>query len=130
MERKYKKATRARDLLVKAKEAPPEHQESLLSEGFGALRSSYEAFVIFELFNEVVMRFSERVSFGRLKEVVIVPEIVDEVVAACERLSTLMSGHLHSDALAAEKPTPTMLQEEIERFEAIRDRQKQLLKGR
>ena len=130
LERKYKKATRARDLLVKAKEAPPEHQESLLSEGFGALRSSYEAFVIFELFNEVVMRFSERVSFGRLKEVVIVPEIVDEVVAACERLSTLMSGHLHSDALAAEKPTPTMLQEEIERFEAIRDRQKQLLKGR
>lgn len=129
LERDYKKATRARDLLLKAKTAPPELQEALLSEAFGSLRSSYEAFVIFDLFNEVVMRFSERVSFGRLKEVVIEPAIVDDIIAACERLSTLMVGHLHSDALAAEKPTPATLHEEIQRFDAIRARHKQSAKG-
>lgn len=43
--------------------ARPQVQERLLRDGFGALRTSYEAFIIFELFNEVVLRFGEAYQF-------------------------------------------------------------------
>lgn len=128
LEREYRKATRARDIYAKAQGAAAAEQEILLRDGFGALRTSYEAFIIFELFSEVVMRFDERISFGRLKDIVWDRSIADEVIAKCELLSKYIEGHLHSDAMGAIKPTPDMLMDEIEAFEALKKRLKTLKK--
>ncbi|MBM4329479.1 MAG: hypothetical protein FJ118_20230 [Deltaproteobacteria bacterium] len=129
LEREYRKPTRAHEIYVKAKESPAAEQEALLRDGFGALRTCYEAFIIFELFNEVVLRFDERVSFGRLKGVVWDKTIADEVTVKCELLSRYIEGHLHSNALGAQKPTPKTLLDEIEAFEALRKRLKDLRKN-
>jgi FMN phosphatase YigB (HAD superfamily) len=72
------------------------------------------------------MRFDERVSFGRLKDIVWDESIAEEVIAKCELLSRYIEGHLHSDAFGAQKPTPKMLLAEIEAFEALQKRLKAL----
>jgi hypothetical protein len=120
LERDYRKATKAREIYRQAKDAPAAEQEALLREGFGALRTTYEAFIILDLFGEVVMRFDERVSFGRLKDIVWDKAIADEVVDKCELLSKYIEGHLHSDAFGAKKPTPAVLLREIEAFENLK----------
>ncbi|SHG37832.1 AAA domain-containing protein [Desulfacinum infernum DSM 9756] len=120
LERDYRKPTRAREIYAKAKDAPAAEQEALLRDGFGALRTCYEAFIIFELLNEVVLRFDERISPGRLKDVVCDRSIVEKVVVGHERLSRYIEGHLHSDTLGAQKPTPRTLLDEIEAFEALK----------
>ncbi|MGB7062833.1 MAG: AAA family ATPase, partial [Candidatus Zixiibacteriota bacterium] len=129
LEREYRKAVRARELYAQAKNAPAGEQEDLLHQGFGALRTAYEAFIIFDLFEQVVMRFDERVSFTRLKSVAWDKPIADEVVEACERLSRGIEGHLHSDAFVAVKPTCAILQKEIELFDDLRKRLKKLKPG-
>ena len=126
LERNYRKATKAREICQQAKDAAAAEQEALLKEGFGALRTTYEAFIIFDLFGEVVMRFDERVSVGRLKDIVWDKSIADEVVAKYELLSKYIEGHLHSDAFADQKPTPDMLLHEIEDFDALRKKLKKL----
>jgi energy-coupling factor transporter ATP-binding protein EcfA2 len=128
LERDYRKSTRARELYVQAKDASASVQEALLKEGFAALRTSCEAFIVFDLFNEVVMRFSERISFGRLKGICWEQEIADQVIEACERLSRCIEGHLHSDAFSATKPTLELLNEEIEKFDDLRNQLKQFKK--
>lgn len=125
LERDYRKATKAREMYAKALQADATLQEYLLRDGFGALRTCYEAFIIFDMFNEVVMRFSERISFGRLSGIYWEPSIVEDVIESCGRLSRSLEGHLHSDALGAVKPKPADLLCEIEHFE---DLQKSLRK--
>jgi len=126
LERDYRKPTKAKELYERAKDAPAGEQESILHDGFGALRTCYEAFIIFDMFEEVVMRFSERISFGRLKEIRWDGNLTTEVIESCERLSTLIEGHLHSDTFGAIKPKPETLLNEIQHFEALRLRLKQL----
>lgn len=122
LERDYRKATKAHEIYSRAIQADAAMQESLLREGFGALRTTYEAFIIFDLLNEVVMRFSERISFGRLSKIYWEPELVQDVVDSCERLSRNLEGHLHSDALGSVKPIPADLLSEIEHFEGLKNR--------
>lgn len=115
-EKSFKKPTRAQHYLKEAEKAPPAAQEFLLQQGFGSLRTSYEAFVIFELFGEVVTRFEERISIDRLKNVYIDPAIIKEIVEKVGFLSRFIEGHLHSDIFAARKPTPELLKKEIDGF--------------
>lgn len=126
LEQDYRTATMARGIYQQARNAAAEEQQRLLRQGFGALRAAYEAFIIFDLFNKVVMRFDERVSFGRLKDIIWDKSIVDEVNDKCELLSRYIEGHLHSDAFAAKKPNCKMLIEEIEAFDALRKKLKKL----
>ncbi len=100
----------------------------LLRAGFGALRTTYEAFVVFELLNGVVQRWSERISVGSLTKVVLDPAICREIDENVGRLSRYIEGHLHSDAFSAVKPTPALLFEEIGIFETLRKRHRQSLK--
>lgn len=118
LEKEYKKATKARELYEQAVKVPPKEQENLLHQGFSALRTSYEAFIIFDLLNEVVMRFGERISFGRLKDIVWDKAIVEEVIEKCDLLSRYIEGHLHPDTV--EKPTCKTLIEEIKAFDALK----------
>lgn len=52
--------------------------------------------------------------------------ITEEVVKKCEELSAYITAHLHSDALTSTKPTPELLLKEIQDFDAIRKRHKEL----
>jgi len=116
----YKSANVARECYAAAKNAPPAEQERALQQGFGALRASYEAFIIYDLFNGVVKRFEERVSFERLREVSIDKAIIDQVVEKLSTLSRYIDAHLHSDLFSLEKPTPELLLQEITAFEELR----------
>lgn len=128
-EKDYKNAERAKTFLKSAKEASPQDQETLLQQGFGALRTSYEALVILELFNEVVLRFDERISFGRLEQIVWDQGLCKDIISGCERLSRFIEGHLHSDVHNQVKCTPQDLQSEIAAYELLRKRLKDLKKA-
>jgi recombinational DNA repair ATPase RecF len=127
-EKDFRSTTKAREYYSKAKEAPPAEQQALLQQGFGALRTSYEALIIFEIFCEVVARFEERVSFGRLKDVRVDPSLLDEIIRRMETLSEYIDAHLHSDKFGSAKPSPTTLFDEINTFESIRRAQRDLKK--
>lgn len=110
----YKTTCKAQDCYNEAKQAPPAKRESILRHGFGALRSTYEAFVVYTLFKGTVRPFDERIRIQNLKEAYIDEQIVDEVIAAHARLSRYMEGHLHADESPSGRPTRTMLIGEIE----------------
>jgi len=126
LERDYRKLDRARSALDEARRAAgPEKEQAALNQGFGALRTCYEAFIVFDLFNEVVQRFQEPISFGRLKAVLVEKDTISEVIAACERLSRFIDAHLHSDHHAGVKPTPKLLEAEIAGLEMLRKKHRQ-----
>lgn len=100
-----------------------EERDRWIRSGFGALRTCYEALIIFEVLNEVVLRFGERISFGRLNGLLTDGELIQEIVEKCEGLSTLIEAHLHPDAIGR-IPSLGELKDEIEGFDDIRSRVK------
>jgi len=123
----YKKSTIPKKWLEKCKNASPTEQEYALKEGFGALRTCYESFVIHGLFRGSVLRFDERISVGRLTELVFDDEIINQVIEKSGELSRYIEGHLHSDKYVEIKPTPEILKSEIELFDAMNKRQRELV---
>ncbi len=121
MEQQYKSPQRASDLWEKARSAAPELQEKTLKDAFGALRTTYEAFIVFDLFGGVVERFQERISYGRLKGLVWDAALLDEIIDRYEALSKHIEGHLHSDAMAT-LPSCDDLKREIDAFIELRKR--------
>lgn len=119
LEREYRKTTRAHEFYRQAKNTAGEEQENFMRLGFGALRTSYEAFIIYDLFEEVVMRFDSRISFGRLRSIKWDESIASEVNAKCELLSRYIEGHLPSNGYIG-KPDPPVLLSEIKAFEELR----------
>lgn len=131
IDKSFKKPTKPQQLLERAKnELDFSERERLLRDGFGALRTCYEAFIIFDLFNEVVQRFGERISFGRLKEIVWDESIVRQVIDKYEDLSMLMEGHLHSTRFAYKELTPDILNAEIQYFTGLKKQLKELKKNK
>jgi hypothetical protein len=129
IDRSFKKPTKAQKLFERAKDEPDfSERERLLKDGFSSLRTCYEAFIIFDLFNEVVQRFSERISFGRLAEIVWDESIVQEAMDKYEDLSMLMEGHLHSERFAYKELTPDILNAEIKHFAGLKKQLKDLKK--
>jgi hypothetical protein len=114
---------------IVVKRVSPEEQQRLLKEGFGALRTCYDAFVIFELFGGVVLRFGERVSIDRLATVAIDAGIRDIVSAKVGMLSRYIEGHSHSDPYVAQKPEPDLLLAEINEFETLKKKHKDFKKS-
>ena len=129
LEKEYRKPTKARELYLKAKDAEEINQEAILREGFGALRTTYESFIVFDMFKEVVLRFDDRISFGRLKDICWDAGIAAEVIESCEKISRFIEGHSHSDVFSGAPPKPDMLIQEIEHFEDIQKRFRQLKKN-
>lgn len=128
-EEDYKNARLADDLYARALKAPPQEQELLLKQGFGALRSSYEAFVIFDLLKGAVRRWDERVRMEYIEEIKWDPALAKQVVVKVHYLSRFIEAHLHSDAFQPAKPTPALLHQEIEEFKNLRKSLKQFAKG-
>lgn len=126
-EAKYKTSSEARKYIKLAKDAEPEIREAFIKSGFAALRSSYEAFVIFELFCGAVKRFDDRVSIDSLKGLHIEDSMVKEIMDNFKLCCRYMEGHIHSDKYLAAKPQLKHLQEEADRFDTMRpklDKQK------
>jgi|LSQX01.3.fsa_nt_gb energy-coupling factor transporter ATP-binding protein EcfA2 len=103
-------------------------QYNELKLGFGAIRSSYEALVIFELLGNVVQRFNEQISIGRLKDIRWDERIVKEIENNFGRVSRYIDAHLHSDSISVTSITPDKLQEEIRSYRTIRSEIKALKK--
>jgi len=119
-EAKYKTSAEARRYIKLAKDTEPEIREAFIKSGFAALRSSYEAFVIFELFCGAVKRFDDRVSIDSLKGLHFEDSIVNEIMSNFKLCCRYMEGHLHSDKYLAAKPQLKHLQEEADRFDTLR----------
>jgi energy-coupling factor transporter ATP-binding protein EcfA2/biotin operon repressor len=119
LEEQFKTSGRAQNLLKKAKEATsPDNEFTFLSAGYAALRTSYEALIIFEMLNGVVQRFSEQIKINNLNEVVFDGEIADLIIEKHGALSRFIEGHLHPDT--SFKPTVASLDQEIKVFDELR----------
>ena len=101
-----------------------------MKSGFAALRTSYEALVVFDLFEGVVQRFNERVSIDSLSSVYFDVPIRDEIVDSFYKCCRFMEGHSHSDKYAYKKPDIQDLQNEIQRFTDLKKKLKDLKKDR
>lgn len=121
-EREYRNAEPARKYYSDAKKenCPPAQREFLVRTGFTALRTCYEVLVINGLFKNVVQRYNERVSMEALKDVYFDDALIDELQDSFAQCCRYMEGHTHSDKYAYKKPEPINLNEEIQRYEAIR----------
>lgn len=125
-EKVFKRTGKAQEWCNKAKSQGPEERENSLRSGFAALRTSYEAFVVFEVFAGVVQRFAERVSIDSLSGVRFNDTIRDLVLDGFYKCCRYMEGHSHSDKYASKKPTIEALQAEIDRFNDVRKKIKEI----
>jgi energy-coupling factor transporter ATP-binding protein EcfA2 len=121
-EAEYRNAEKVKEQynIAKKPECTPAVREEKMKSGFAKLRTCYEVLVINELFNNVVQRFEERVSIDRLKDVAFDDEIRNELLTNYAECCRYMEGHSHSDAYAYQKPEVENLNEEIQKYEAIR----------
>lgn len=128
-EREMRDTKQSSAFLQQAKDANnPVETEYFLQQGFGCLRTSYEALVIYEIFGQVVLRFEERVSIDRLKDVVAQSEILDEVRQKYDLVSRYVTGHLHSDAFHAQPADCELLKKEIDDFDTLKRKIKSIKK--
>ena len=117
----YKTVKKATEAWQASRAAKPEAREQILKDGFASLRTNYEYFIIFDMFKQVVLRFEERVSVDRLKDVVVNPEFSEKVIKKVGLLSRYIEAHLHSDVFVATKPTSDDLKREIDDFTALKN---------
>lgn len=127
LEKEYRTTARANEFYKLALDSPAAARESYLRQGLAALRSTYEAFIVFDLFGGAVNRFEERISFMRLNQAVWDKSMIQKVIDKCGYLSGFIEGHLHSDAFA-EKPSVQDLLREIQEFDKLKKEHKQLKK--
>ena len=107
---------------AKNQETSPAQREFEIKTGFTALRTCYEVLVINDLFKNVVMRFSERVSVDSLSSVNFDKELVDELLDSFGMCCRYMEGHTHSDKYAFKKPEFSDLNCEIQRYDTLRSK--------
>lgn len=127
-EKSYKKSVKAQAFYNNAIKSQPEEREINIKNGFAALRTSYEALVIFDLFGGVVQRFNERVSIDSLSSVYFNEQIRDEVIDNFNHCCRYMEGHSHSNKYSYKKPDTNNLKEEIDRFNSLKRKLKELKK--
>lgn len=121
LEQDYKTSQKAEDAYKKAKNEPnPSNHSDLLQNGMDALRTSYEALVVFTLLNGVVQRYDDCLSVGNLRKIVWDTNIVEEICSTYEFLSRYIKGHLHVDNPSHKPLTLQLLREQIDKFNALK----------
>ncbi|RPH24416.1 hemin importer ATP-binding subunit [Citrobacter youngae] len=110
-------------------DCPPEQREFLVKSGFTALRTCYEVLVINDLFKNVVQRYNERVSVDSLSSVYFDEELIGELLESFGQCCRYMEGHTHSDKYAYRRPESVNLNEEIQRYDGIRNKIKKFKKS-
>lgn len=121
-EKVYRNAEPVKKLYADANKdrCAPEQRFFLVKTGFTALRTCYEVLVINDLFKNVVQRFNERVSVDSLSSVYFDEILINELLDSFAQCCRYMEGHTHSDKYAYKKPEPSNLNEEIQRYEAMK----------
>ena len=129
-EKVYRNTERVKEFYTNANkdDCPPEKREFYVKNGFTALRTCYEVLVINDLFKNVVQRFNERVSIDALSQVYFDETVVKNLLNSFAQCCQYMEGHTHSDKSAYKKPELANLKEEIDRFEAIKYKIKNIKK--
>lgn len=129
-EKEYRNAEPVKKIYIEAnkQDCPPADREKFLKQGFGALRTCYEVLVINDLFSNVVQRYNERVSIDALTKVNFDESIKNELMDSYAQCCRYMEGHTHSDKYAYQRPEPKNLNEEIQRYETIRKKIRDLKK--
>ncbi len=120
-EQELHKTDEAEKLWKKAAEAKNLNEKLyFLQQGFGSLRAAYESLVVNKIFGKVVTRFEERVSIGRLKDVVVDAGVLNQIMEKYELISRYIGSHLPSDYSQAQKPTTEMLKREIDDYNSLK----------
>lgn len=123
LEGDYKKPNRAHDYLKRAQlESDVKKKEELCKTGFGCLRTTYEAFILFQLFGGTVVRFNRRINYGKFKDVYCPNCYIKEVSGKLEYLSKFIDSHLSADFDTTQIATPQLLEQEILYFEGLTNR--------
>ncbi|MCR4378817.1 MAG: AAA family ATPase [Rhodospirillales bacterium] len=123
--REYRKTTKAREFLAKAKKASGSEKVDHIRSGAGALRRTLEVVVIQYLFKDVVQRWDEQVHLGALNKIEWSNELADEIVALQDDTSRLLEGHSNSDEFAGGMPEVDSLEKLIDRVDAVIEKAKQ-----
>ena len=119
-DKKYRNSQPALEHYKLAKDAGPEERERHIKNGFAALRTCYETFVINDIFVNIVQRFNDRVSVMSLSSVYFDDDIFKELIQNFENCCKYMEGHTHSDKFSASKPDAKKLHDEIELFNVLK----------
>jgi len=121
-EKEYRNAEPAKKhyAICSKADCEPMQREIVTKQGFTSLRTCYEVLVINDLFNNVVQRYNERISIDALAKVSFDDTLINELLDSYAQCCRFMEGHSHSDKYSYQKPEPKNLNEEIQRYEAIR----------
>ena len=130
LEKDYRTSGKAQNYvkLASNRDIGPQDRERHISEGFAALRTSYEAIVVFDLFKGVVQRFNDRVSIDSLSSVRFNDSLKDEIIDSFHICCRFMTGHSHSIKYAYVKPDIQDLNNEIKRFDELKKKIKEASK--
>ena len=102
----------------------------MVTAGLRSAAHNIWAFIVFDLFGEVVRRFEEHIKVNNMKDVFVDDEVTKEVVSKFNFLSRYIEGHLSSDAFPAKRPSPELLKQEIDSFAELQSRYKAKKKAR
>ena len=118
-EKSYIKPEIAQDYLNEATIAEdPEYKRRCLMDGYSALRTSYEAFLIITVFKSAITRFNRIIKYHAIGEIHAPPETLNKISNKLNSLSRNISGHLRTD-VDSYFITPFMLEEEITEYKKM-----------
>lgn len=120
----YRKTTKAKEFLDRAKKASGREKVDLVRSGAGALRRTIEEVVVFHLFKDTVRRWNEQIRLGAVAKISWSDEVADEIVALQDDTSRLLEGHSNSDEFAGGMPDVDGLEKLIARVDAVIDKAK------
>lgn len=117
--RVYRKTTKAKEFLHRAKQVSGRDRVDLVRSGAGALRRTVEEAVMQDLFKGTVRRWDEQVRLGALINISWSDDLADEIVALQADTSRLLEGHSNSDEFAGEMPDVDDLEKLIARVDEV-----------
>lgn len=122
-ERDYLDPTEAERCLQDAnRSVDPRDKARAVRDGMSSLRSSYEAFILLELFAGTVTRFDKQINHSKFEHAFVPPAFVEIVCKKLKYLSGFVEAHLHSDRSVGAQSSPEFLSQEIREFQEMKGR--------
>ena len=120
----YRRTTKAKEFLERAKKSSGREKVDLVRSGAGALRRTIEEVVVYHLFKNTVRRWNEQIRLGAVTKISWSDDVADEIVALQDDTSRLLEGHSNSDEFAGGMPDVDGLEKLIARVDAVIDNAK------
>ncbi|MCX5577235.1 AAA family ATPase [Kaistia terrae] len=120
----YRKTTKAKEFLERARKADGREKVDLVRSGAGALRRTIEEVVLVHLFKDTVRRWNEQIRLGAVSKISWSDEVADEIVALQDDTSRLLEGHSNSDEFSGGMPDEDGLARLIARVDALIEKAK------